>query len=204
MDIIVPTHFNNALLPIVPVIGFADTFSRADAAVLGSTEGANSKPWQIFNSSGSSTWSIAGSSAQMTASTANSFAIAESYLANGTLQATVKSAGTSHAGYMVARFVDASNNLILCLRQGAGINRYVLSKRVAGVMTVLGTGAANQPSTDGDIVQIILNGSSIIVMRNGVSIITATDSAFSTATKYGFQGVGATYDIAWDNISMVA
>ena len=61
--------------------------------------------------------------------------------------------------------------------------RTTLRKKVAGSFTTVGT--YTTPFSDLDRMTVVLNGSSITVLRNGTSVLSATDSFNSTAVLHG-------------------
>jgi hypothetical protein len=160
----------------VPVTYAADTFTRS---TLGSTE-TGSYAW-TKNVSGS-TWTCNGS--QLLTPTAVAGYEQDCYIddthSDGTIQATsavvssgsgvcFRVAGTSNVnGYI---FWNASGTYTLSRRNGS--NSY----------TALGTGAGITPAA-GDVLKVVLNGSSIKCYVNGTLAVSVTDSTYA-GTRHG-------------------
>jgi hypothetical protein len=178
-----------------PVTYAADTFTRADSSSMGTTE-TGGYTWSFDNACAGS---IVSNQAKMsTGPTSPNTVDGDIWIndgqANGTIQATLVSSGqlgimfrgtgTNNTTAWVF-FKDASNNYFLKKRTAAG--------SYTTVVTTGYTGAA------GDVVAIVLNGSSITCKVNGVVKATATDAFNSTATNHGFWNNGA--GVYWDNFS---
>jgi len=199
MDIVLNTTFLNALLPTVPLFGFADNFNRADASTLGVTSG-EAKAWTIYGTG--AVWSIASNRAGLTALTGSSaIAYVDGASADGTLKATLAVAGTQKAVGLSLRGTDLTNQYYLG-RESGSVLKWTLYKRVAGTVTSLGNSGVN--IADGDVVEAVMSGNSIIIKINGASVISATDSTFNTKTLHGFYGSSVSLDAKWDDISFVA
>lgn len=91
--------------------------------------------------------------------------------------------------YLTFRSVDATNFWRLG-DLGAGAGVYILQKIVSGSTTTLLTTSAAVAS--GDRLVVTCSGNSITVSVNGAAAGTVSDSALSTATRYGFQTNNAT------------
>ncbi len=83
---------------------------------------------------------------------------------------------------MIGRLTDAANYYNAQFRIGIS-NASILYKRVAGVFTGIG----NIPGTilSGDIVSLRCIGSKISVLKNGVVVLSVTDTTYLTQTKWG-------------------
>lgn len=83
----------------------------------------------------------------------------------------------------VARYVDV-NNYYVAGPKGTGGN-WVIGKVVAGVRTTLANGSA-AAMTNGDIFTFELRGSTLRLLRNGVQVLSTTDSDLSVTGEPGF------------------
>lgn len=164
-----------------PTTYAADTFTRADSSSLGSTE-TGSLAWAT---AGVGTWSIASNKLAVTSgSDSETQAVVNTSQSDGTITLTRSSAsGASYFSGVVFRAADAvagSSAYLLFLLSGT---TYSLRKRTAlDTFTEIATGSGG--SGDGDVVTIVLSGSSIIVKINGTQIISITDSSY-TGTRHG-------------------
>jgi hypothetical protein len=126
---------------------------------------------------GSGTWGITSNTAYLTADYADAVAVLETSVADCTVQATFT---TNVAGQrLVVRYADASNYLYVQTTSTG----YDLGKRDTGVDTVLAS-AATTPA-DGDVVRVILVGSSVRLLVNGYELATLTSVFNLTETKHG-------------------
>lgn len=88
---------------------------------------------------------------------------------------------------LLARIVDASNFYALVLYQNAKSgNDFFIYKVVAGTATAIGT-AASFDETGSETVMFSLRGTSLKGYKNGVELVAATDSTF---TSSGMGGLG--------------
>jgi hypothetical protein len=144
------------------------------------------------------TWGLdAGRAKLITDSGANNnSAVVDSSLADGIVSVTWAVAQNNQR--IVVRATDASNHFIV--DNDAGIALALFRRQAAGY-TLLGTGGVVPAS--GDVMSVVLNGSSIIVKQNGTQVISVTDAFQSTATKHGI-GAGAVGASRWDAFSVRA
>lgn len=163
-----------------------DTFNRADAATLGSTE--TGQPWEHPEGG---TWSIVSNQAKGP-NAAGSMAIVNS----GRTDAEVR--------MVVAAGISSSLSATLLLRVApSGDDYYVLhvntlgrdiKKCVNGVITSLTvTGAST--IVNGDEIGFKIEGSNLTALKNGVAFATATDSAITTGTRAGTKMDGTNPDV---------
>ena len=82
---------------------------------------------------------------------------------------------------MLFRFQDTGNYWMIGVNAGV----YKLYKNVAGGFTTVGTSAVVPVA--GDLISVVLSGSSITGKVNGVTVaaLTTTDTFLQTATSYG-------------------
>lgn len=183
----IPGSFNNPDLPVLDIPGFTDTFTRANAAVLGTTE-TPARPWEVFPTSGTVQGITGGEGFVVRDGTAgHTFAVAEALASDGTLTATMGTlTGNSYGLAFRARSYDDYFRFAT-----ASITSLSLVRVAGGVTTSIQ--AVNAGSRNpGDVLSVILDGSSIRCFHNGVEVITATDTANQTATKHGWYSNGTT------------
>ena len=188
-----------ANLPKLPLYGFKDTFTRADASVLGNTE--DGKPWQIIAASAGATFGITSNQAYCVAVNSpgtTAMAVADALTADGVITYVVGTAAGDSSG-AAFRAADISNYFWLANSS----SRITLWKRVAGTATQLAQGPASTPFVAGDTLTITLSGSSIVVRRNGTQVIAVTETDLSDKTKHGFFASSASVAIRWDSITHV-
>ena len=113
------------------------------------------------------------------AGTTRTFSVTNSGIANTNVGVTFKALGAREMG-LVFRYSDASNFWMATHSGG-------LYKVVAGAARANpSSGAASWSAfVPGERMTVVLNGNSITVKRDGVTVATATDSFNSTATRHG-------------------
>jgi hypothetical protein len=175
-----------------------DSFNRADnASSLGNLQTPSTLAW----TANVGTWGVSSNkaycaSAITSGSTTLNYVTADAGISNYAFQVEMtKTAGSAISETeLVFRYSDASNYWIADITSNAGAPSITLYKKVAGaayeqVGTVYSAATAEGTHT----FKVVTSGSSIIVYRDGASIITVTDGFNSTATKVGigvFQGAG--------------
>lgn len=186
------------------VINVADNFNVADDTattpsdgLIGNTTPTGSKTW--LNFLGAGTWSIA--SAKAVSNSANRKAGVDAALANCTISADIANTGAAADEGIVFRWVDSSN-FCCAIIDPAGI--YV-QKTIAGTQTnvsgpaggAIGSGASTH-------LDVVLSGSSVIVKKNGSTVITTTisDAAVLSATKHGIMTGGTATGVTFDNFQV--
>lgn len=202
-EIVMPTLFNNPRLKQEtppPVLIASDDFARADIAyppAVGSmgVTSFGDKTW-TRQSNGSQTnfggrivGGKAGVVGNVTSTGARTFMVADFGLADGSYSLRYVSGLKDNTIAMVARYVD-SGNFIFVTTVGT---KWALYKRVAFAGVQVYTAAGLPDIADGDVLKLVLNGSSVTLVVNGVATPTQTIADFTTATKYGF---GATMPVA--------
>lgn len=190
----------NPNLPLTPAPGFADSFNRPDGPLGTATSGDVWTTWPV--STATTVGQIVSGAATNTAGTGVAYPVLDAALGNGIYTATVKTVGDRAGGIMI-RGIDASNVIQLALRVSAGDAHYRLQRVTAGVSSTLAT-AATAVSTDGDVIQITINGESISVKINGTVALAATSAQGLTATRHGLYMLGTSTGITWDDISFTA
>lgn len=161
------------------MVSLSDDFNRADnAASMGSTSGGG-VAWSALRG----TWGIASNQGYTATpnGSATDIAVVETGVADGTVTVTLPTAPTtpSECG-LTFRAVDISNWFVV---QSAGTALKVY-RNVAGTVTEIGSAASQRPAS-GDTLSVVMSGTSIVVKRNGSTVISLTDSAHTAATKHG-------------------
>lgn len=153
-----------------------DNFNRADNSASLGTPSDGGGAW----TAGTGTWGVNSNQGYCSTSTALAVATLEASVSNVEVQGTA-SVINSDIG-VVARFANTSNYL---MADFLGATSTRLFKNVAGSFTSLGSGSAG---SNGDVIVLRCDsGNNLTVKVNGVSRITATDSAGSTNTKHGIR-----------------
>lgn len=153
-----------------------DTFTRADAMTLGSTE-IGSFAWSAL----SGTWGITSNQAAVkTTSNGSDRAIIDVGVSDYTVQATIPVVANSSNG-IIFRFVDTSNYWLFGYSNSTTLK---FSKRVAGVDTVYTT-ISNATPTAGDVLKVTVSGNTVSCYLNGSLFGQTTSSDLATATKLG-------------------
>jgi len=208
-EIVVPVSFNNALLETVPVYGFSDNFNRADNPNgLGYTSGEN-KPWKRYNgltafggrvvSNRAVPYDVTGA-----ANGAWGAEVVNANAANGTLKATLVTAGSKFGG-LTFRASSNVDFLTLMMRTTGSNSTLVLAKKVANTTTTVATSATQGIATDGSVFEIVLSGTSITVKCNGVVVIpTQTVTELAGNTEHGLYFNQGSMDMVWDDVSFTA
>jgi len=167
-----------------------DSFNRANSTTsLGSTD--TGEAWVAL----AGTHGINSNRAYLVSSVGNDVAYVETGEANGIVKATLAVVSTNSLR-LAARIGPAANQgFWLQCNNGSNFTLF----RVNGGATSIGSYAATP--ANGDIVEIVLNGSAISVKINGTTRISVTDTFNQSSTKHGigYAGVpGAERFDEWD------
>lgn len=181
-----------------PLPYFVDDFARADGSALGSTT-LGSLAWALTASVGTPGGVIVSQTAGVSNANVSgrTFATVDAGHADGVFKARLAT-NDSGAQSLVFRFTDFSNYLFLS-RQNSGSQVWSLWRRSGGTATLVfasGTAIATN-----DLVEVVLNGTSVKVKVNGVEIIDQIVTQQASATRYGFGSV-TTYAARWDDVSL--
>ena len=145
-------------------------------------------------------WNISGGVMNHTAVSAASLTRNGVSWADGTVSSVAKEAGNNG---LVARWQDNNNYYVAIVRDASSAsgtpNTIQLYKRVAGTFTSLGTGTIAFTRDTLHTVDFVLLGTSLTVKFDGVTKITATDSAISAAGGVGMWG--DTTPNQWDSFT---
>ncbi|QWY79661.1 hydrolase [Arthrobacter phage Persistence] len=166
----------------------ADSFDRANSSTLGTTT-TGGYAWTTANPAN---WSIASNqlTVNSTASTAPNDCLINDGQSDGTI--TVTKADVSASGIAFRISADGLTGYLL-YKSGSA---YQLAKRTgAAAYTNLVLTSGITPAS-GDVIKIVLNGSSIVVKVNGATAITTTDASYA-GTRHGLwanSGVSGAFD----------
>lgn len=166
----------------------SDSFTRADSAVaLGTSDSGHL--WTAHTG----TWGISGNKGYLvTDSGSNNLATLDSTKADCTVAVTLS--GTFNGGALTFRFVDTSNFFIAY----ADGNNVTVYQNVATSFTLIGTTAYIWSA--GDVLSVTLSGQNIDAKVNGVSKVTGTSAAHTSATRHGlFTSPSPDPSARWDN-----
>lgn len=176
-----------AALPTQTLLS-ADTFNRANnASTMGTTDGAGIKDaltWAYSNrSSGSSTWGIASNRAVPETTGKITYATTNLTVSDADISVTRPSFATNNDG-LVFRYVDTNN--YWDFTDSAADGKYLVNKLVANSSTSFAGSMTSRPTVSaGDVMRVVVAGSTIACFVNGVRIASIVDSDLSTATRYG-------------------
>lgn len=154
---------------------FRHTFTAADSAVaIPSADTGEST--QVL----AGTWGISSNRAYLVTSTGsnNNAVVWNTGVSDGTFAVTFAVFNSAAGRRLVFRATDVDNLFIVDCS-----TLFTLYRRQAGAYTSMGTNAA-VPAT-GDVISVVLLGTSITVKQNGTTIISTTSSFNQTATRHG-------------------
>jgi hypothetical protein len=163
---------SDSVLSTAP-LNITDSFNRADSSTsLGTAD--TGQTWTAL----AGTWGISSNKAYHVSTFADGYAVIDAGTGDCTVALTLSTVGS---GGITFRAVD-STHLWFVDATATGSNLYRCDGFGPNLMANLGTSWAN-----GDIMTIVLSGSSIVVKKNGTSIYSTTDSTYATATKHGLR-----------------
>ena len=163
-----------------------DSFNRADSATsLGMAD--TGQVWQAITG----TWGISGNRAYNPSATADAFAVVDAGVADCSVEVKLAVLSTSCGLYL--RVTDALN-WIRVIRDSAVLR---LQKRVANSTST--PYSVGQAFADGDVLRVVLSGSTISFAVNGVAVGTPqTVVEFMDVTKHGIGTAGGSSVARWD------
>jgi hypothetical protein len=164
---------------------FSDAFTRADSAV------TLTAPWVAL----AGTWGISINQAYLAVDAGSNANVATVDFGYSDCTVSVTKTVRQSTQRLAFRFTDSANGFIV---DDPG-SSYDLYRRQAGAYTQIGSWVGTPAS--GDVLSVVLSGSSIRVYVNGVLVISATDSFNAGATKHGL-GAGAIGVARFDNFSI--
>lgn len=168
----------------------SDDFNRPDNSTSMGVVPSNGMSWQAMVGS----WGIIGNQAYCESHVGTDYVVVETGKSDCTVKVTLTVAG---GGGLIVRGKDAANHLRV---YNGGQS---LSKVVGGVeTTLLGYYAVG---VDGDVVEVVVNGSSITLKRNGAVLGSVTETDLETNTRHGLSNIGAGSPptARFDNFSVV-
>lgn len=166
-----------------------DSFDRANGAIGTADSG---QTWSVL----SGNWTVESNKARNTFGGTQSFCVIDAGIADCTLEVTVS--GTLNSGGGIAfRFTDANNGLFIEIANGS---QTVIYKLQGGGFTQLSIISMSWAA--GDVMTVVLSGTSITLKKNGVVAGSTTSSFNQTATKHGLRDFGAV--IRFDDFSCAA
>jgi len=197
MDIILQTYFNNSLLPQGQRAGTFDNFDRPVGTSLGVTSG-DGKLWRYESNGVTPLWrTSSGGTAVNVSGDSRNVAYVDALATNGKLSVTAASLGSTRVGGLAFRYQDINNHLFVW--QASDTAGLAIYKRVAGTATKIGD--STYVPVNGDVYEVELNGSNIILRVNGSTKATATESTFLGETRMGLVGTSSSFQMGWDNFS---
>jgi hypothetical protein len=176
------------------VTNVTDSFNRADSAVsLGTAD--SGQTWTALTG----TWGISSNKAYLVTHVNQDTAYIDNALSDCAVQVTFNPVAANNSR-LVFRLTDASNFHFV---QSEGGSTYKHYKYESGGFTQLGSYATTP--ANGDVLKVVLNGSSIDTYLNGTVRISVSNSFNSTATKHGIGGANGTPTAErWEDFSAVA
>jgi len=197
MRLIVKSRANTSLLKRAQQPGFFDNFDRPAGQALGLTSGEG-KAWRYESTGVTPTWrTSSGGAAVNVSGDSRNVAWVDALATNGKLGVTAASLGSYRVGGLVARYQDIQNHLFVF--QASDTAGLAIYKRVAGTATKIGD--SSYIPANGDVYELELNGSNIILRVNGSTKTTATETTFLGETRMGLLGTSSAFSMGWDNIS---
>jgi hypothetical protein len=164
-----------------------DDFNRANStSSLGNLVTPSTTAWTVSEG----TWGISSNKAYYSGDNSGTasrkFITADAGVSSGTLSCKVTYSSTLTQSFLVARYVDVSNFLMVAIFQNGSTSTLVLYRVVAGAYTNIGSSSVSNIAGSTNTIAVVLSGNSITVKNNNSTVITATESTFNTATKFGF------------------
>lgn len=191
---------SSAVTAGVPVANYwVDTFTRSDNTVPGTTE-TGGFAWTV--TSGNAFGIASGALTSTTVGTSPQDCYVDDGHADGTITFTLP-LGSGQGGIMFRG--SGTNDAIALVFYHDATGAYFLKSRSGGSTYATIQPASGVTAAAGDVIQVVLNGSSIICRVNGVTVITATSAINQTATRHGVwtTSVGVKYKSASHNNSIV-
>lgn len=175
-----------------------DDFTRADTTNAIGTPSDSGSAWSQL----AGTWGILSNKGYTSSAPSQSTCVLEASVASVTVQATQATVSSSSDSGLLARVADNSNYLLFSFGS-AGVSQYFIYKKVAGSFTQLATASGNIAS--GDVLKMTVDGANLITgYNNGVSKLSATDSAGSANTKHGIRCNDGNTGGRWATFSITA
>jgi hypothetical protein len=187
-------------VPPVTTSSWSDTFTRADAALLGSTE-TGGRSWVDGGASFGHSAVINNSAAWVATASGNGCSIVQA-VSDGTFTGKISVVGDGSARVL---FRAASLTSHLCLTRVSGADHsWRLAAVTAGGSPVTIATTSNPPMADGDTFTIIMSGTTITVSINGTQIYTGVETVHAAFAGCGILGTLNTNDVRYDNFVFTA
>lgn len=170
----------------------SDNFNRADSTTTLGTPSDGGSDWSAL----SGTWGISSNQGYAPGSTSQ-VAVLESNSSGAEVQYTM--ATTSGNYGVVARATDGSNYLVFDFVAATGA--IFIRKTVAGTPTTLATDTISAFS-NGDTVKFVVSGPTLTGYRNGIQVLTVSDSFNQTATLHGVWASDFSHNGRFDTFSI--
>lgn len=156
-----------------------DPFTRADSTTSIGTA-PTGQSWVNRNG----TWGISSNRAYVDAVPGDWQATADvdASESDGTVQVTV-AVVAGDEGFIFR--VQSGTNYLMATVDNRFSSGATIYEQVAGAFTALGTAAAT--IADGDVLSMVLSGTSIDFKKNGVSMVSVSSTRFQTETKHGMR-----------------
>ncbi len=185
--------------------GARDSFVRADSSTtLGTADKGGAWTAGSIGDAAGMVFGISGNKGYCVAAGATSapHAWLECAKADGALSASVlvSPAADGQALGLMLRRVN-SNNYFDC-RIHRGLGTVVLRRVLAGVLSTIGSSAVAQVDGQTIALKVVMQGSLLVVLCDGVEKIRTTDANMTTGTKHGLGTSGATSG-RWTNFRFV-
>jgi hypothetical protein len=183
------------------VIYTADTFNKADASTLGvATTGGQT--WATANAS--TQYAINGNTAKVTTVT-EATAPGDVYIDDGqvngaikvTLLDTLTSKGLTFRG-------SGTNNSTAYLFYRSAATTLTFAKRTGvNAYTTIQAATGQPAAAAGDVLSVVMNGTSFTFKLNGATVMTVTDATYQTGTRHGIWSgnIAAGVDSRFDDYS---
>lgn len=178
-----------ATVPTPPTVYASDSFARSDGAMGSTTVGGFA--WTVRDDA---TWAIVSGVVSCTAlgSDNNTAVLINDGQSDGTLSVKLPTTATN----VGLEFRYTGTQGYEFFRTATG---YRLSRKSGGTTFVTIQEVAQTPVA-GDVLSVVLSGSSIVCKVNGVTIISVTDASY-TGTQHGLVNITAAAAGAWDDFS---
>lgn len=168
-----------------------DDFNRADSATTLNTS-SSGHTWVAE----AGTWGIDTNQAYLPTPTTDARVLVETGASDCTIEVTLATIGNRPG--ISFRYVDLNNYWVVHRVGGLG---YLILKRVAGSWTTVHTEAMS--TANGDVLKVVLSGSSIEFWVNAVLKTTLTGQTdHQTATQHGLYHETGSEPARWENFSI--
>jgi hypothetical protein len=171
-----------------------DTFNRADSTTTLGTTSDGTATWSALRG----TWGINTNQAYSSVPVPSSenVAVLDLGSADGTIQVTLAAINASGIAFRV----QDANNFLICRPAGGPGQLYTVYKYIAGSYTVVASGLG-VAAANGDVLKVVMSGTTVTAYQNGTQIYTGTITNFSTQTQHGLNMGTNSTATRWDNFS---